>query len=271
MAIGVCKMCLLDKELVSSHLMPAALYDYCRNLECSPIRVGAKAYPTDRQIETYLLCSGCEAVLNRGGETWVIPKFATMERKFPLFELLTEGPPPQSQDGADIYFAANTGINAEKLTHFVMGIFWKAAVHRWKCDDRITNIELGPYADGIRKWLLGKDRFPEHICLQIAMSTPAKAQILFVNPYEGRRSDWHSFFVYVLGVLFVMHVGKQVRDVSELCFYQNPGHPIWVWEQIHSDFEKVFVTQYMKAHKTQSLLRAKTRRDKALSATASQR
>jgi hypothetical protein len=263
-------MCLLDKELVSSHLLPAALYHYCRNPECSPIRVGAKVHPTDRQIEDYLLCRDCEIVLSRGGETWVIPRLATMERKFPLFDLLTEQPPSLSEGGADVYLAANNpSFKSDKLAHFAMGIFWKAAVHSWRCDDRITNIDLGPYANGVREGLLGEDRFPENICLQVAISTPAKAQILFINPYEGRRSEWHSFFAYVLGVLFVIHVGKQVRDASNLCFYQNPGHPIWVWDQIHSDFEKVFATQYRNAYKTQSLFRAKARREKALAALAS--
>lgn len=264
-------MCLLDKELVSSHLMAAALYDYCRNPECSPIRVGGKAYPTDKQIEAYLLCRDCETVLSQGGEAWVTPKLARMDRRFPLFELLTKQPAELSEDGADIYCAANNPeIKVDKLAHFAMGMFWKAAIHLWRCDDRITNIELGPYADNIRKWLLGKDRFPEHVCLQIAVSTPEKAQILFINPYEGRRSEWHSFFVYVLGVLFVMHVGNRVRNASEVCFFQNSAHPIWVWEQINSDFEKVFANQYRKAHKTQALFRAKARRDRALSASASQ-
>lgn len=261
-------MCLLHKELVLSHLMASALYDYCRNPGCSPIRVGGKAYPTDRQIADHLLCRECEDVLSRGGETWVTPKLARMDRSFPLFDLLTKQPPASSEDGADIYYAAdNPEIKAEKLVHFAMGMFWKAAVHAWRCDDRVTNIDLGSYADGVRRWLLGEDRFPEYICLQVAVSTPPKAQILFINPYEGRRSEWHSFFVYVLGVLFVIHVGRRVRDARELCFYQNPAHPIWIWDKIHSDFERVFASQYRNVYKTQALLKAKAARDKALSAS----
>src|ERR1022692_1112555 len=126
---GLCKMCLSDKELALSHLMAAALYDYCRNPECSPIRVGGKAYPTDRQIAEHLLCRDCENVLSRGGETWVTPKLARMDRSFPLFELLTKQPPALSEGGADVYCAANNPeIKAEKLAHFAMGMFWKAAV-----------------------------------------------------------------------------------------------------------------------------------------------
>ena len=267
MCNGICKMCLMDERLVSSHLLGAALYDYCRNPGCSPIRVGdGKIFPTDRQTQDHLLCQRCEQRLNQGGETWVSPKLATMERKFPLFDLLTNRPPAWAENGVSIYMVAdNSQIKVDKLAHFALGVFWKAAVHSWKNGDHSTRIELGPYSDPVRKWLLGKERFPKNVCLQIAVSPPQRAQILFIEPYEGRRSEWHSFFVYVLGVLFVIHVGRAVVDAAEFCFYQNPGHPIWISEKIDSDFERVFVRQFRKSHKTQAFLKAKDRRDQVLS------
>lgn len=264
---GICKMCGVDRELVSSHLMGAALYDYCRNPGYSPVRVGdGKIFPTDRQTQDYLLCNDCETVLNREGETWVSPKLATMERKFPLFDLLTKRQPTWQEDDASIYMVAdNPDIEAGMLAHFAMGMFWKAGVHSWRNGDHSTKIELGPYADPIRKWLLGQERFPKNVCLQVAVSPPERAQILFIEPYEGKRSDWRSFFVYILGVLFVIHVGKSVVNAAEFCFYQNPGHPIWISAKIDSDFEKVFVGQFRRSHKTRAFLRAKERRDRMLS------
>lgn len=264
---GVCKLCLIDGQLVSSHLLGAALYDYCRNPGCSPIRVGdGRVFPTDRQTQDYLLCTQCEQRLNRDGETWVSPKLATMERKFPLFDLLSSRQPARAENGASIYMAAdNPEIRVDNLAHFAMGVFWKAAVHSWGNGDRSTRIELGPYANTVREWLLGKEGFPNNLCLQVAVSPPERAQILFIEPYEGKRSEWHSFFVYVLGVLLVIHVGRALVDAAEFCFYQNPGHPIWISEKIDSDFERVFVGQFRRAHKTQAFLKAKDRRDQVLS------
>lgn len=70
MPIGKCKMCLQEKALVKSHLMPSALYDYCRKGEHRPIKVGGGfVIPTDRQTQDYLLCTDCEDVLNSGGRT----------------------------------------------------------------------------------------------------------------------------------------------------------------------------------------------------------
>ena len=37
MAVQRCPMCTLTKEVVSSHLMPAALYDYCRPPDGEPV------------------------------------------------------------------------------------------------------------------------------------------------------------------------------------------------------------------------------------------
>lgn len=269
---GLCKLCLTDGQVVSNHLLGAALYDYCRNPGCSPIRLGdGKVFPTDRQTQDYLLCQDCEQRLNQGGEAWLSPRLATVERRFPLFDLLTKRQPAWVEKGVGIYMVAdNPEIKADNLAHFAMGVFWKAAVHSWREGDRSTKIELGPYADPFRRWLLGEDQFPKNVCLQIAISPPDRAQILFIEPYEGKRSQWRSFFLYVLGVLFVIHVGRAIVDAAELCFYQNPGHPIWVSEKIDSDFEKVFVRQFRSSYKTQAFLKAKHRRDQVLSRLSSE-
>ena len=81
MPIQKCPMCLETKSVVSSHLYPAALYDYCRNsVGESPMCVAnGVVMVTDRQVQDYLLCLECEEVLNKGGETWVNPKLATIK------------------------------------------------------------------------------------------------------------------------------------------------------------------------------------------------
>lgn len=138
MPLGKCKMCLKEKALVSSHLMPAALYDYCRKEEHRPIKVGdGFVIPTDRKTQDYLLCQECEDLLNKGGEKWIADKLATWERSFPLYDLLTKVPPEFDEDGMIVYSAAkNSDIEVNKLEHFALGLFWKAAVHSWRGSTR---------------------------------------------------------------------------------------------------------------------------------------
>jgi len=99
-------MCLLHKPLACSHFMPAVLYEYCRTSDDKPFRVGSGfVIPTDCQTQDYLLCDDCENILSGGGETWILDetwileKLATWERKFPLYDLLTQQPPEFDEEG----------------------------------------------------------------------------------------------------------------------------------------------------------------------------
>src|SRR5262245_5630931 len=120
-------MCLRNRNLMSSHLMPAALYDYCGKDKHKPVRVGGGfVLPTDRQTQDYLLCDACEDTLNKGGEKWILDKLATWERTFPLYDSLTRVAPLFEENDMAVYLAArNPEIEVSKLVHFALGLFWK--------------------------------------------------------------------------------------------------------------------------------------------------
>jgi hypothetical protein len=63
-----------------------------------------------------------------------------------------------------VYLATqNPEIEVEKLTHFALGLFWKASVHSWRGDTTRPRIDLGPYSEEIRKWLRGQNAFPKYV------------------------------------------------------------------------------------------------------------
>jgi hypothetical protein len=77
-------------------------------------------------------------------EMWVNPKLATIQKSFPLYDIVMRGPAAHADEKGGLYFAElNPEIDVEKLTHFAMGIFWKASVHSWKGKERSPLIELG--------------------------------------------------------------------------------------------------------------------------------
>jgi hypothetical protein len=55
--------------------------------------------------------------------------------------------PRAADDGDDVlYLAANHPFfNSDAVTHFSIGIFWKASVHSWKRNRAEPMIELGLY------------------------------------------------------------------------------------------------------------------------------
>jgi hypothetical protein len=258
-------MCLETTNVVRSHLYPSSLYSLLRSSEGdeSPIRVGDDlVMHTDRQMQDYLLCPRCEDILNKGGETWTIPKLATMKKSFPLYDILTKVPAAGHDETWTMYFAAeNAEIDVEKLTHFAMGVFWKASVHSWKGAKGSPMIQLGPYSDEIRRWLRGEGSFPKNVCLDVMLSKPERALIALTGPVEATQKRWRTFFLYVPGIVFDLEVGKSIEpEMRATCFHEDPTHPILIAEAITEMVWRRLGKQFHESRKTRSYLAAKTAR-----------
>src|SRR5215831_15710174 len=115
MSLSGCKLCLKQKKLRDSHLIPAAIYRLCRNeLEDVPDPIGIRSdsktnsfrlFQTSRQVTGYVLCPECEQLLNANGEGWVLPTLATVE-KFPLYEMMSKVQPDFREDDLDVFYAS---------------------------------------------------------------------------------------------------------------------------------------------------------------------
>ena len=242
--------------------MPAALYALCAPEGESPIRVGdGVIMPTDRQTRSYLLCEECEDILNNGGETWTIPRLATIDGTFPLFELLASEPPVFCAGDETIYIVGtNPRIDVEKLTHFALGIFWKASVASWRLDEKEPMINLGPYADGLRGWLAGETAFPRHIWLSVSVSKPGQALITLNAPIQSEFKDWPTYLLHVPGVLFILSVGRSVpMEMRKTCFHESPGHPIFVSKDIIGKFGGFLGAHFRDSRKTKAYLKLKAK------------
>ncbi len=140
MKIGNCPGCLKTKQLVSSHLVSRAIYDYLRTDELHPIVAGnGEVRATTDQLQAELLCQECENMLNVGGEIWMVGKLCTVDRTFPLYDLLYQQAPIDTAADGDIFAAAtNPAVAVQKICHFALGTFWKASLHPWKFGENIA-------------------------------------------------------------------------------------------------------------------------------------
>jgi len=165
-----------------------------------------------------------------------------------------------------IYFAAgNPEFDFQSLTHFAMGIFWKASVHSWKGGEKDPRIELGPYENPIRTWLRGETRFPKNICLTVTLSRPDRTLVTINEPIQTTHKQWHSFVLQVPGVLFVLNTGKTIEaDMRATCFYVNPSHPVFVSEDITGQWNQRLGKHYRESRKSKGYLEslAKQKGDK---------
>lgn len=262
-----CPMCLLMKQVVHSHLIPESLYLHVTDGISSPIPIGdGVVMPTDRQIKSYLLCSDCEDVLNKGGETWVCPKLAWVDRRFPLYDLLkSAGGYVVDTDKEGLFYAANNpAIDVEKITHFAMGIFWKAAVHSWKAGNGAPMIDLAGYEEEIRLWLRREGAFPRNVTFRFCVSPPERAQLTIGQPVEvpvqklGR--TWRCYQLHLVGAMFSINVGETISlEERMMCFYREPRHPVLVSDYVTGILERKNAEQFAESRKTKAYLKSKER------------
>lgn len=264
---GICRLCLLDKPLASSHLIPKSVYKYIRKGKHRPVRVGGGiVLPSDDQTQTYLLCDDCEDVLNKGGETWVVGKLLTLERKFPLYDLLIQREPNFDVDGLLIYYAAqNPEIHVAKLMHFALGIFWKASVHSWGLTENDSLVELGPYSEKVRLWLRGEGPFPEHVYPVALVARPQTTQPNACLPFEQSRAQhegeegtlkWRGFYFQVPGLSFILNIGKTVAQEIRALSLHAPPHPVNVADFLTAKSQQLLVDHFHRNRKPKAFWKA---------------
>jgi hypothetical protein len=210
---------------------------------------------TSRQLQHRLLCGGCENLLNNGGERWLLPLLATIDKKFPLLDIIEKLPPDLTDTEGRGYAASrNPEVKVDKLIHFAMGVFWKASVHSWRGDRKEPQIELGPYRDDVRVFLRGETPFPKHMGLVMGVLPREKALISFSQPYPGSAEGRQNFVFYIPGIQFVLSVGKRLPvEMPNICFASNPAHPILVAD-FSEGVSRIFRRVASKAHKSKKLL-----------------
>jgi len=257
MPTGKCPLCLLEKELIRSHLAPAALYSSCRTPQSQPVIVTPEAVvQSSRQWQDYLLCGECDNSFSRRGERWVLPLLARSDGSFPLYATLTKGQPELVEGGTALYAAAkNPGIDVAKLTHFAMGIFWKASVYSWSRERNAPPIDLGKHGEEVRRFLRAEGCFPERMALIVGVSPPP-IMPTFNMPYLDSAEGFHSFLLHVPGINFALHVGNSLpTELKRTCFASHPLHPIIVSGELPRANLEFFKGVAAPAHKAKGLLR----------------
>jgi hypothetical protein len=231
MATRKCPMCLELKNIVDSHLIPRAMYAYLRPPGGHPVAVSDDYVgSSDRQLHDFLLCKECEDILNKGGEAWLSPLLAEYAGVFPFYDLLTTLPPNVVEGKSAAYAAKrNAQIDCDKLTHFAMGVLWKASVHSWKRGQETPMIDLGPHRESARMFLRNESPFPASMALTIGVLPAPVKLTTFEYPRWEAETRWDNFSFYIPGMRFVLAAGEGIDPgIKANCFVRNAAHPIIV-------------------------------------------
>src|SRR5664280_2328887 len=126
--LGFCALCLNERELQESHLLPKSLYRYVRPKtqgNTSPVVVSLdRAWNTDKQITKHLLCFDCEQRFSQGGENWTLRQMFRGEKSFRLLSMLDACTPVAKQPEYTIYALGDLAeVRVQDLTYFALSVF----------------------------------------------------------------------------------------------------------------------------------------------------
>ena len=222
-----CRLCLEEKELKRSHLLPKALYKLIGSgtdpAHPDTVQItfeGSKK--SSEQVWRHLLCSGCEKCLNENGESWVLRNCYRGRGRFRLrTELKTR---PNLSLGSEFATYAASAIEITKLAHFCLGVVWKASLCDWPCrGKKYQQIELGPYQERIRTYLNAKAGVPENVDVDVMLSELNPPALVMSLPWHDRVHAVHCYTFQIPGITFFTMVGRPGLEGNRSSILRDPN------------------------------------------------
>jgi hypothetical protein len=264
MHVGKCGLCLEQRQLQRSHLLPSALYRMTRDPTLknpNPVVMTRKITKTSSaQVTDHFLCVECEQRFSAEGEKYAMSQVHNGKR-FPLLEALSPLAPSHIVPASalspkfKVYFEADIPqIDHKRLLYYCMSVFWRASAHSWK---GVTSMKLGPYEDSIRAYLLGKTVFPSNIAVQFFAATDALTQqIIFPPGTLNRLGPFKSYGFTSRGLVWWIHVGREIpTSLYSISYVNSPLKPISV-----CDCEPKTLDAFRKMSETSRVAHALQRR-----------
>lgn len=254
--VGVCRLCEKAANLCDSHLIPASIFRVLRSTTitpCDPVKISRELTTrTSRQISDYLLCVECEASLRDGGENWVVRNCYRGGNIFPLREYVLKSQVVDDGEMAKIYSTKpNPDIDKDALTFFGASVFWRASVHDWGLPG--LPLELGPYREPLRQYLLGQKPFPAYAAMWVWVSEYDEPSRAITSPHSAKFENCHIHTFDIPGVRFDLLLGRALSQTSRLlCIQNGPDQPILL---SHAP-DDMLATDLDKLSKTTRLSRA---------------
>lgn len=125
--------------------------------------------------------------------------------------------------GADL-----PNIDMNKLAYFGASIFWRACLNVWTMSGkRCRFIDLGPYAEPLRQFLLREREFPPEMVLWSAVCrTPNPPPVMSIPSGGLISQDDESFYMHsfdIPGLSYMLYVGRSVpENKHEFCMIRSP-------------------------------------------------
>ncbi|HXK10441.1 MAG TPA: hypothetical protein VMT70_12400, partial [Vicinamibacteria bacterium] len=173
--MDACRLCLAPATLQHSHYIPKALYRIVSRGFRQPVLLSAPVHlRTSRQVRAHQFCSRCEERLQQKGEDWFLANCWRSVTEFRLHDALQAARPLARISGGALYAGrAVAGVDVDQLCYFASSIFWRGSLPGWRdpIGRPIEPLQLGPYAESLRRYLAGDCGFPDGVALLTFVTT----------------------------------------------------------------------------------------------------
>lgn len=221
-----CELCLENKELKNSHLMPKALYKKLKgafdgdDLVLNQSHDKSSVY-TDFQITAHFLCAECESLFSRLGENSVVSECHGGTDKFPLLHRINEAKHFASIRGERWFNPIKCEFpNTERYLYFAASIIWRAS--GWPVAKNANQKSLGVhYQEEFRRYLLGEQGFPKNAYLAVYVDSDEDIVPKISFPTSSKKLGYHHHIFYIPGIKFSLVVGNDVGEIRNLSSVEN--------------------------------------------------
>lgn len=216
---GLCKLCLMDKDLRRSHLLPKALWSLNRLDGDDPIVMTPDYFaPSQREVWSHLLCGDCEIRFSQLGENPVIP-LVQHETNFPLLDLMNVAMSWRNHVNVTTYSGLDMGVDTGALAYFALSVLWRSGVRRWTTSKRgTTGVSLGSYEEPLRGYLAGEAGFPPGVVVMVTVCTDPASRLAIFAPTQKIGARYPTYSMLTRGVLFDIITSDELPPaMQDLC------------------------------------------------------
>jgi hypothetical protein len=235
MPLEKCALCLLQKQLQKSHLIPASMFRIIRKSQGSdPVFMTAKRISTSsRQITAHELCLDCEQLFRKNGEDWMAGQ-VFQGNHFPLLNSFKYAMADWGTADHAAYSGTACGTDVEKVIYFGASVLWRSSIRRWTIGSaETTTVDLGLHQETLRKYLHGEAPFPDGVVI-VTLCTDFESQGFFFSPTAIRDGIVAGYSVNLLGVYYR--------------FFFEPGVPrdFYRYSCVHSERKRIIIADHSK-------------------------
>jgi hypothetical protein len=112
-------------------------------------------------------------------------------------------------------------IDTDKLIYFALSVFWRAGASKWRWRQTSAGIDLGPYLEPMRSFLLGESGFLENAALMVRVMEVSPIRRGIMLPETANLNGVHSHTFAMAGFGFLLAVGETDATRHERNMYRS--------------------------------------------------